>query len=331
MRSRSDHRAYCVSLSTLQARFKVGDIVQLALGYRQCSDAGRGPLRPGEIGHVMVDDQSGKPYRVRTPSGATWWYTSEALVAADPARSVGAAAGIDSIPAVMHADVTVTRENVCIGRRVRRGPNWRWGEQDGRGIGELVALDASPGWVRVRWLHDNSVNTYRIDLPGKYDLVYADSETSSAESSARSKDPSATSTFAHPSHAAHPLQPVSRKGYTCDVCHAGNGENRHRCTKGCDWDACGLCMARQGHKGGEWRGSERQQWCSLANSPDGLLCTHGSDVVQSEHWSCCGGALNAQGCFHTGAADSSRVRRLARVSTQEINWKVREQKQGGEK
>ena len=52
----------------------------------------------------------------------------------------------------------------------------------------------------------------------------------------------------HTAH-AHPLEPIRVRrfglGYTCDVCQASNAPGRHRCTEGCDWDACGACMDRQ--------------------------------------------------------------------------------------
>ena len=52
----------------------------------------------------------------------------------------------------------------------------------------------------------------------------------------------------HPSH-EHPVKLNSRNsGWYCDVCREngeGNkdGATRWRCTRGCDWDACGDCMA----------------------------------------------------------------------------------------
>ncbi|KAJ9452389.1 hypothetical protein DIPPA_11361 [Diplonema papillatum] len=56
---------------------------------------------------------------------------------------------------------------------------------------------------------------------------------------------------------------------------------------------------------GEWRGTDRDQWCSLQSKVDGPLCTHG-DTIQRPHWSCCGRTMNdAEPCLLTQA--STRV------------------------
>ncbi len=61
------------------------------------------------------------------------------------------------------------------GTRVKRGPNWCWGEQDG-GPGRLgqVIAGAQAGWVYVRWDSDQS-NTrgYRWGAEGAYDVMVA--------------------------------------------------------------------------------------------------------------------------------------------------------------
>ena len=59
-----------------------------------------------------------------------------------------------------------------VGKRVRRGRDWRWDDQDGGPdqFGTIVsALDIKPGWVTVQW--DNGVkNTYRMGADSKFDL-----------------------------------------------------------------------------------------------------------------------------------------------------------------
>ncbi|XP_048589232.1 E3 ubiquitin-protein ligase HERC2 isoform X2 [Nematostella vectensis] len=61
-----------------------------------------------------------------------------------------------------------------IGTRVVRGPDWKWGDQDGpppsegRIIGEL----GEDGWARVQW-ETGSTNSYRMGKEGKYDLKLA--------------------------------------------------------------------------------------------------------------------------------------------------------------
>jgi hypothetical protein len=48
----------------------------------------------------------------------------------------------------------------------------------------------------------------------------------------------------------------------------------------------GGCTASS-HKG-VWRGPETKYWCSTASMTEGQLCTHGSTIIKSPHWSCCG-------------------------------------------
>ncbi|XP_068720941.1 E3 ubiquitin-protein ligase HERC2-like [Montipora capricornis] len=61
-----------------------------------------------------------------------------------------------------------------IGTRVVRGPDWKWGDQDGpppsegRVIGEL----GEDEWVRIQW-DTGSTNSYRMGKEGKFDLKLA--------------------------------------------------------------------------------------------------------------------------------------------------------------
>ena len=60
-----------------------------------------------------------------------------------------------------------------IGTRVVRGPDWKWGDQDGNGEGRVIGELGDDGWIRVQW--DNaSTNSYRMGKEGKYDLKLAE-------------------------------------------------------------------------------------------------------------------------------------------------------------
>ena len=59
-----------------------------------------------------------------------------------------------------------------VGIRVKRGPDWDWGDQDGGGLGTTEA-DSDPGWVQVRWDHSGRTNSYRVGKEGNYDLIVA--------------------------------------------------------------------------------------------------------------------------------------------------------------
>jgi hypothetical protein len=62
-------------------------------------------------------------------------------------------------------------QDLPLGTRVRRGPDWKWGNQDG-GTGNMGTVKKSKdrdGWVTVKW--DNGIeNNYRWTGDGKYDL-----------------------------------------------------------------------------------------------------------------------------------------------------------------
>ncbi|KAI8999693.1 kinase-like domain-containing protein [Hyaloraphidium curvatum] len=57
-----------------------------------------------------------------------------------------------------------------VGMRVRRGPDWKWGSQDGGGAGKVKDADKAGGVLTVRW-DNGSSNTYRWGAEGSYDLV----------------------------------------------------------------------------------------------------------------------------------------------------------------
>ena len=59
------------------------------------------------------------------------------------------------------------------GARVRRGPDWKWGDQDGGAgnAGTITDVD-SDGWVRVKWDKGGS-NKYRTEKAGGTDLIEA--------------------------------------------------------------------------------------------------------------------------------------------------------------
>lgn len=125
----------------------------------------------GDIGTVIEDDGSGKPFHVRASSGATWWYKAAAIERTD---GVGAVTG-----------QRVDSSNITIGLRVKRGPDWRYGDQDGGGAGKIlgwVTLDgtkfgsdpSSNGWARVEW-DSGRTDAYEIGADGDYCLSVAES------------------------------------------------------------------------------------------------------------------------------------------------------------
>ena len=78
-------------------------------------------------------------------------------------------------------------ESNAIGARVRRGPDWRYEDQNLRnghgdvvpnatGLGTIVEYDdPDDGWVHVRW-DEGYLNDYRIGFEGYHDLAYAEDQ-----------------------------------------------------------------------------------------------------------------------------------------------------------
>ena len=62
------------------------------------------------------------------------------------------------------------------GVRVRRGQDWKWGNQDGTGPGTTIESAENAGWVRVRWDNTGIEHRYRVGAQGMYDLIYDEDE-----------------------------------------------------------------------------------------------------------------------------------------------------------
>ena len=56
--------------------------MKLSPTYSKYSDAADGPLQPGDVGKLLENDQSHKPYLVEASDGRQWWYEHKALVKA---------------------------------------------------------------------------------------------------------------------------------------------------------------------------------------------------------------------------------------------------------
>ena len=68
-----------------ERRFEAGCRVQLAPDFEEYSDAKEGPLKPGDIGVLIEDDGSSKPFRVEF-DGKRWWYDRSALRVAESSK-----------------------------------------------------------------------------------------------------------------------------------------------------------------------------------------------------------------------------------------------------
>ncbi|GIQ83851.1 hypothetical protein KIPB_005244, partial [Kipferlia bialata] len=85
-----------------------------------------------------------------------------------------------SDPAWPGTGAVVQADRLRVGAKVLRGPDWKWGNQDGAEgeetptPGTVLRRDGT-GMVRVEWA-DGSLNVYRASDPD-FDLVYADSDS----------------------------------------------------------------------------------------------------------------------------------------------------------
>jgi hypothetical protein len=62
--------------------------VKLSRKYRLYIDSTNGPLQPGEVGRLLENDFSDKPYLVEAADGRMGWYELKAIVKAFPAEAI---------------------------------------------------------------------------------------------------------------------------------------------------------------------------------------------------------------------------------------------------
>ncbi|CAE7037077.1 Spag1 [Symbiodinium natans] len=100
-----------------------------------------------------------------------------------------------------------------IGVRVRRGPDWKWGNQDG-GAGNwgTTVVDSDPDmplrWIKVQWDHGEK-KSYRVGAEGKYDLIFAVEDGDVVEDAEPEVDQGHDEEWLSPDHAQE---------YECPVC-----------------------------------------------------------------------------------------------------------------
>ena len=60
------------------SNIKEGDKVVLVSNYQTFSDSAEGPLKPGDVGIVVENDKSYKPFKIEF-NDKTWWYDEKAV------------------------------------------------------------------------------------------------------------------------------------------------------------------------------------------------------------------------------------------------------------
>jgi hypothetical protein len=150
-----------------------------------------------------------------------------------------------------------------VGHRVRRGPDWKWDNQDSNGPGTVVDDLDSDGWIAVKW-DNGSRNKYRTDCfldiirdaracrsysslydryryskkAGGMDLMIDADET---------KSESPRPNMGCRCRSGHELESFVYKtnSHRCDLCRASisSGQRGLRC-QSCDYDLCPHCSRR---------------------------------------------------------------------------------------
>ena len=124
---------------------------------------GPGTTVPGadEDGWVSVRWDAGSEFKYRVGAGGNYDLIIDG--ASSPASPAAA-----RILRCAEADV-----------RVRRGRDWKWGDQDAGGLGVTLGMDGvGPGWVTVRWDQSGARGAYRVGAFGKFDLFVVESRWS---------------------------------------------------------------------------------------------------------------------------------------------------------
>ena len=84
---------------------------------------------------------------------------------------------LDGVEAKESPFIREWRAKLLQGKKVMRGNDWKWGDQDGgpRGIGTVVGwseeVGASDNWAKIKWEITNRQNNYRWGAEGAYDLM----------------------------------------------------------------------------------------------------------------------------------------------------------------
>ena len=114
-------------------------------------------IAPGDALQLLALRYEPQPEcSVLTPDGRTLTFPLDRLVAS---QNCGGA--------------LVTAENVFVGARVQRGPDWTYDDQDSFGLGTITSLPSSSGSVFVLWDGDRFQSQYRVaSTDGKHDLRF---------------------------------------------------------------------------------------------------------------------------------------------------------------
>jgi len=150
----------CISIvspgQSNEGRLQVGELVILRPDYKDQCDAARGPLNAGDIGELVKDDGSGKPYQVRF-NGVVWWYKALALCKAGGSER-SADAGFKAGGSERRADAGFSvGDSVMLSANVRDAGDAAEGPLSTGDVGEVVGVDV-----------DESNMPYHVHYKGRH-------------------------------------------------------------------------------------------------------------------------------------------------------------------
>ena len=283
-------------------------------------DASSGFLKPGDVGTIDRDDKDDKPFRVAI-DGNSWFYNERAL------RLAPVSGGLSGARlSATNCEVEVNKTLVF--SRSSSYPYPPSCTNDAR----VVLLEASNGIppAHVRWAsgHTFWVNWEDLCLPAEEEAAPPPPVAAALPSSCAALRPPRSGSGQTCEHCRGCYQMCfgsygSRSsdglwvgGAPKDLtCHP-ESPNKRWCCQACEDNskklaatstyssapvaaigaaataASAATTSSQGSHTGEWRDSNKAQWCSLVESPEGMVCQHNrnsSDVIIAwPHWSCCG-------------------------------------------
>lgn len=134
----------------------------------------------GNVSHSSVGvlkSISGAQAEVDLPEQSGWSASLSELVAAEGGAMMSGDLRSLALSRWLSASLKASPRSTSLNRgRVKRGPDWKWGEQDG-GAGKLGTIQGElddDGWVKVRW-DAGGINSYRYQATTK-DVLLSEGE-----------------------------------------------------------------------------------------------------------------------------------------------------------